>query len=1216
LLVFGFLGAPLATAQVVLPEGVFVYHWDRGAGTNNWADAANWYNSTGFFNDQVPVPPADVVFGSKPSGTGPQTVVLNTANTAVRSIWFEAGRDYTLQGTGSFILGGGLADNGRLVTVLEGGLPENRYTINQSISLTPVDGSNPAKTYEIANYATDSLLSFLGNVNLGGNSLRFTGTGATYFGAIFTANNSTLSTVASSSTAYTTLILGATQASSLTIGANTLAIQRAVVSQSQNPHDTFAINNISVQSGGTLDLRAAITGPTRPSITVSGAGLIRQARAAPVGAIYGSAQIDGDNDTHAITLVGDTSFGARSGRSDGLLINRRITESSGNRSFTKVGSGLVSLSSWGGGMGNSWTGVTNLNGGVLRRTVFNGLPAANLRFNGGLLELDFTGLNRPLGSGANEIQWLGDGGFSAFRAARIASLGNAALTWGAGSFVPTGSKLLLSSRYASDQITFTNAINLGSELREVRVERGIRAVAQGTLTETERALGRMSGTLSGTGGGILKTGPGLLWLDNAANSYTGATLIREGSLRGNIPANSNIELEGGVLGLDGNFTRNRFGNGGRIIWQGSGGFAAYGANRTVRIDNQTTSEIGWGWNNFVQTGQELRFGHYTADAAVIWDRALNFGNAMRTIRVERGQALGMSPNLVDVVFNRTLNNSAKSGGLRLVGDGRADLAADSVNLDSDVLEISGAELRIATSNVRLGPVGNIALSEGGRFTIGNFGFGSYDSGQVADTTKVTLNTGTLRYEGRTTENLPNTFWNFPSVETIGDVALETGANEIQIIHNIPGYGYTELQVRTLQRAAASRATLNVSGGTLSAINSLLEHVVGGIIPWAVWGGSTNAAAWVSVDASSPNTLSFIQGNYNSGANYSGNYRTTSAVSLPADTTLNSLFLAYSIPQGSMAPPIPGVATLNGTLTLSSGGLISAGVALPSNISNTITGTGTLTTSASRPLYTHVYGSGLQFNGSVRVIGNRDWVKTGPSVLRYNSTGTSQIGSLYIHQGTMEFNNGSIQTGATGEVFIGDGAGRDTLVINGGTDRLANRPKVTLRGTPYGRGAEFGAAEDQATLAIANGATQTLRELHIIDRGTLDFSGGKPDVPNRLFLDALTFNNAGAQLFVRGWHEYEDFLLIKKTAAAVGQWPELLKQIFFDGYSLDYDLLVKNYNNDYWEITPWGRMDASAMPEPTTYGAIIGAIGIGLWTWRRKRRVASATHVADKTKHAE
>jgi len=67
---------------------------------------------------------------------------------------------------------------------------------------------------------------------------------------------------------------------------------------------------------------------------------------------------------------------------------------------------------------------------------------------------------------------------------------------------------------------------------------------------------------------------------------------------------------------------------------------------------------------------------------------------------------------------------------------------------------------------------------------------------------------------------------------------------------------------------------------------------------------------------------------------------------------------------------------------------------------------------------------------------------------------------------------------------------------------------------------------KTTLGIGNGAQQKLSELHIIDRGTIDFCGGTVAAPNRLFLNKLTFNNADAQLFVRGWHEFEDCLLIK------------------------------------------------------------------------------------------
>jgi len=971
----------------------------------------------------------------------------------------------------------------------------------------------------------------------------------------------------------------------------------------------LSINETHLFSGGTLALRTSVS-DTPKGIHVSGDGVARQEGAADIGAIYNEGGVNTIG--RSIILQGDTRFGGRAGRADNLTI-LRVTQTNTQQShaFTKVGSGLISFS----GTNNWWMGTTNINGGVLRLgpASYTYLPAGNIRLgtfsqpfgNGGILELTDADFTRNLGTGLNEIQWTGSGGFSAFGANRSVTLnGGATLTWGQAGFFnsfPWSNALMLSSRYATAEINFTNPINLtGGFTHDLTIY-----VARGILTE---AIARMSGQISGSRG-LLKLGPGLLFLDNAANSYTGRSIIRTGALRGNIPISSNIQLQGGVLGLDGNFF---YGLGlapSEILWgdghvfpEASGGFAAYGQNRIVRLGN-TTDEIAWAAPFFLQDNKELIFGHYTADAAVIWDRALNFGNAMRTIRVERGT----SPFGTTVIFNRALNNSTKSGGLRLVGDGRADLNADSSNLNSDLLEISGAELRIATSNVRLGPVGNIALSEGGRFTIGNFSFGSFDSTQIADTTKVTLNTGTLRYEGRTNENLPNHLWNSPSVETIGDVVLETGANEIHLQKNIASTSYTQLDIGILQRATSSRSTLNLTSNTglfysygttgnvrLSTATTLAGHMLGGIAPWA----TINGTDWATTDPSNANAIANFTG-YTTGNTHWGNYLTNNDVTF-GTATLNSLRLTLNT-----SPTV----TLNGALTLSSGGLLSTGEFSNPAWFNYIAGTGTLTTGENRPLYTHVYGNGLFLYGSIRVTGGMDVVKTGPSTLRYASSGTSQIGSLYIHQGTIELNNGSIQTGTTGEVFIGDGAGHDMLVISGGTNRLANRPKVTLRGTPYGRGAEFGASETQATLALTNGAQQTLSELHIIDRGTIDFTNGNPTAPNRLFLDLLTFNSAGAQLFVRGWHEFEDYLLIKKTAFAtapadaLAQWLQLRNQIFFDGYSLDYNLLVADYNADYYQISPWGTM--TGFPEPSTYGAILGAVSIGLVAWRKKRQAKTA-----------
>jgi len=361
------------------------------------------------------------------------------------------------------------------------------------------------------------------------------------------------------------------------------------------------------------------------------------------------------------------------------------------------------------------------------------------------------------------------------------------------------------------------------------------------------AIARLSGKISGPRS-FSKHGPGLLWLSNASNDYTGSIMIEEGALRGALTT-SQIGLWGGVLGLDSHFT-GALGVGSGVSWgkEGgtgkdySGGFAAYGQNRIVRLGN-TTDEIAWSAPLFVQDNKELIFGHYTADAAVIWDRALNFGDAMRTIRVERGK--GSWPNTTDVIFNRALNNSAKSGGLRLVGDGRADLAADSSSLNSDLLEISGAELRI-NANARLGPVGNIHISEGGELIIINQTGSSVDSAQVADTTNITLNTGSLTYAGSQS-----------SPEEIGSISLEGGANYIQIdksgdLNPLPIF---ELQAQSLQRAESSRSTLNLigwgtsgnlSGRHLSFVKSIADYMLGGIIPWATNGvGSGTGYTWLT-----------------------------------------------------------------------------------------------------------------------------------------------------------------------------------------------------------------------------------------------------------------------------------------------------------------------------------------------------------------------------------
>jgi len=56
---------------------------------------------------------------------------------------------------------------------------------------------------------------------------------------------------------------------------------------------------------------------------------------------------------------------------------------------------------------------------------------------------------------------------------------------------------------------------------------------------------------------------------------------------------------------------------------------------------------------------------------------------------------------------------------------------------------------------------------------------------------------------------------------------------------------------------------------------------------------------------------------------------------------------------------------------------------------------------------------------------------------------------------------------------------------------------------------------------------------------------------------------------------------------------MLNRIRFQGWAPGAKLI--NYDANNWEIVPMGS------PEPATYGAILGALGLGLVVWRKRRQ---------------
>jgi len=120
-------------------------------------------------------------------------------------------------------------------------------------------------------------------------------------------------------------------------------------------------------------------------------------------------------------------------------------------------------------------------------------------------------------------------------------------------------------------------------------------------------------------------------------------------------------------------------------------------------------------------------------------------------------------------------------------------------------------------------------------------------------------------------------------------------------------------------------------------------------------------------------------------------------------------------------------------------------------------------------------------------------------------------------------------------------------------------------------------------------SQSLHRLKV--EGSSFFNFSPYNYRQELILDDLLINRDGL-LTIRSWRDQFHFLLIRKDSEHL---QDALGKIKFAGQEQKRAGL-KEYNSDYWKIGP-------GFPEPTTYGAIFGAVGLGLAVWRKRRRVS-------------
>jgi len=202
-------------------------------------------------------------------------------------------------------------------------------------------------------------------------------------------------------------------------------------------------------------------------------------------------------------------------------------------------------------------------------------------------------------------------------------------------------------------------------------------------------------------------------------------------------------------------------------------------------------------------------------------------------------------------------------------------------------------------------------------------------------------------------------------------------------------------------------------------------------------------------------------------------------------------------------------------------------------------------------------------------------------------------------------------------------------IYSGAIRLAKSPGATaVRNITVGDGGHFASLwiekgdqiEDSAKVRLNSGIGNSLRtELNLGERhkggfheyfdtlgiegySVMSFYGGTLANPDKLLIRNLLIDATKGQLLIKNWIEYADFFLVSRLYAPSSA---TLAKITFEGWAPGAEL--RDYDATYLEIIPYGA------PEPVLTGALLGAVGLGLWQWkkRKQRRVASDTH-ADAT----
>lgn len=837
----------------------------------------------------------------------------------------------------------------------------------------------------------------------------------------------------------------------------------AAASYQWNTGANWSVNPVPNAAGVTLRINNNIAGNQTINLTTS--------------ATLGSLFLGDSNATHGFTLAstgGTLTFSNGSaaaglnkstGANDVISAPMALTgelvvnqSSSGTLSFSGSVSGAGALTKDGAGTlvltgAKTYTGATTVADGVLRLDTTDALPTGNLRLSGGgVIGLASGDFSRAHGTGSNQMQWTGDGGFAAFGANRTVTPGT--MSWSA--ITLDGKSLILGHATADATLIWSSNLSFAGSARTIQVDDGSAPIDA-----------RISGVLSG-GGTFNKTGGGTLELTNGSNSYTATTSVNDGLLlisHASALPTTNLVLGGGILGLGaGDLTARTIGTGAaQVQWTADGGFAAFGATRAVKF---SATAINWTATNFIGGGRTLVLGHATADATLDWQQPISMNGGARTVEVGDGSAE------IDAVMSGLINGgTAGAGGapgnspFNKTGEGTLAFTAQNI-YNGDTIVTAGT-LMIGnggttggisqnSTNIIVDSGATLAVNRSDTVTQGSNALkaaisGDGDFSQIGSgTTILTLansytggtavSGGTLRLSGSGT---PGAAGSTVSVSSGGLLDLNGTNQSIRFtagtgtgtVANNSGSGTSTLTLAGTATVNGSLVTINDStttpGGKVAVVIQANTQPLSNLNTYS--GGTTvNAGAFLYLLSSTPNGAG--TGTINLTALGAGG-STSSGLVVDGTTYANNITGAgyvHNNATGASTTVLTGNVNTSGPFIFRAGtGIVYdfAGNGTTSTLSGVIgsttsmvngavatgsirkSGTGTLTLSGAN-LYT---GSTTVSGGILNLTGNRT-----------ATAGAINVGNLNGSTGTLNVSNGTFQTGT---VTVGAGNGTALGIVN-------------------------------------------------------------------------------------------------------------------------------------------------------------------------------------------